>query len=366
MARTPTASQPDSVIEHDGMLWRPKRGATATAEEFITARTRFTELLHESGWNPWVLDDRKAEYVHAVQVIDQWKRADPGHGTLTQKQVEILMAKRDRETEQELAEHKKERAVRAAHYSPKRAEARSALAEHQSRLPHELGELARFRDGSAFPLMDWKRRQEEITKLEESIEHRRGNIGRLATIVGNPEEVVDEHGWLPRERRELMLTHYKYERETKVRKLREALPELEAELRAATDRNERRELRGKTAPLRRRLDNLVAIPPLTPNDMCSDCPTPMSKHGWVTPPFEGPCPAWPGWAARLRQAREILESASREAQAQAEPPARKPEPLATIPSGLPIAEMMQRLSKLQEKHPDAEVRRGRANRLELW
>lgn len=44
----------------------------------------------------------------------------------------------------------------------------------------------------------------------------------------------------------------------------------------------------------------------------------------------------------------------------------KPQPLATIQSGLPIAEIASRLQQLQAQFPDAEVRRGRANRWELW
>ncbi len=47
-------------------------------------------------------------------------------------------------------------------------------------------------------------------------------------------------------------------------------------------------------------------------------------------------------------------------------PKPKPQPLAVVPSGLPIAEVVAKLSELQEQYPDAEVRRGRANRWELW
>ncbi len=115
MARITTASQPESVIEHDGMLWRPKRGATATAEEFIAARTLFIELHRESRWNPWVLDDRKAELEHVIQVMDQWRRAEPGDRMLTEKQLEARLAKTERERERERELHEKER---ASHWRP--------------------------------------------------------------------------------------------------------------------------------------------------------------------------------------------------------------------------------------------------------
>lgn len=44
----------------------------------------------------------------------------------------------------------------------------------------------------------------------------------------------------------------------------------------------------------------------------------------------------------------------------------KPQPLAVIASALPIAEVVAKLTELQEQVPGAEVRRGRANRCGLW
>jgi hypothetical protein len=54
---------------------------------------------------------------------------------------------------------------------------------------------------------------------------------------------------------------------------------------------------------------------------------------------------------------------------QARPSTKAPaveQPLAVLPSGLPVAEVLQRLQELQQQFPEAEVRRGRANRWELW
>jgi hypothetical protein len=48
----------------------------------------------------------------------------------------------------------------------------------------------------------------------------------------------------------------------------------------------------------------------------------------------------------------------------AEPPPPKPEPLAVIASGLPIAKVMRQLADIQARYPDARVRRG--NRWEIW
>src|SRR5258707_5227337 len=94
MAKT-TDTLAAGVVEHDGMLWKPKRGATATFEEFVAARALFVSLHRDNRWNPWVLEDRGVEYEHALQVMDQWRRAEPGFRALTAKQVEARMAKQD-------------------------------------------------------------------------------------------------------------------------------------------------------------------------------------------------------------------------------------------------------------------------------
>jgi hypothetical protein len=355
---TTAATMPEGVIEHDGMLWKPKRSSTATAEEFIAARTTFKEITEGSRWNPWVRDDRDVEYTHAIEVMEQWRRAEPGHRMLTTKQLEARWARQDQQRERALTKLKQERERRKALYDEERSAARLALFEQRSRLEHEQNELASYRDGSRFPGMAPNRRQEQMAELEQSIDGRRREIERLAPVVGDPETVIDQNGWLPSERRDAMLIHYRMNRERQVKELRIKVPALAA----SGERKDRIEAGLK----RRRLDDLLAVPPLTADDTCSDCPTPIAQHGWVTPPFEGPCPAWPGWGARLKRVRGMMETFARSAPTDSKPPTPKPEPLAVIPSGLPIGEITKRLQELQEQFPDAEVRRGRANRWELW
>jgi hypothetical protein len=64
----------------------------------------------------------------------------------------------------------------------------------------------------------------------------------------------------------------------------------------------------------------------------------------------------PDWAARLQYVRELLFSATPEMPVP--PPTPKPTPIATLPSGLPIAEVIQRLSEIQQAHPDAVIASG--------
>ena len=82
-----------TVIEHDGKLWKPKPGATATAEEFVAARTLMVEIHRDARWNPWVSDDRAAELEAAMETFEQWTRAEPGFRPKTERQVDAWMAR---------------------------------------------------------------------------------------------------------------------------------------------------------------------------------------------------------------------------------------------------------------------------------
>lgn len=355
----------DDVIEHEGLLWKPKQGATSSAEEFLTARALFIELHDDSTWNPWILKDRADDLGRAQQIMEEWKRAEPGHRTMSKKQLDAMMARWDRELKTQRAADDKRHEHDRSRYNPVHEHARLSLLECQSRLEFKLHEVSGLRDGTSFPAMNARRRADQVAELEDSITLLRSDVERFASIVSDPEDVVNEHGWLPRDRREIMLVHYRLDRQSKVEKLRTKIPELKTALKGATSRDERSELRTELALTSQRLEKLLAIPRLAPEDMCADCPKPFASHGWSSPPWDGPCPAWPSWATRLRKAMEILQNASRPKQP-VEPSKAKAEPLAVIPSGLPISEVVERLKELQDQYPDAEVRRGRANRWELW
>ncbi|GAB3488277.1 hypothetical protein [Flexivirga lutea] len=363
---TTTTVIPTGAIEHDGMLWKPREGATATADEFLAARTLFIQLNHEAMWNPWIRDEREADIDCAAEIMGQWQRAEPGHRHMTIKQWEAEQTRRERAREKERAEDEARRERDKERYDEQRFNARLRLIEVRSRLDYEMAELTGYRDGTRFPAMDAKRREQGIQELEGNVERLQAEVDKLVPVVGDPEDVVDEHGWLPRDRRQHTWWSYRLERERNVRDLKEKVPELETALKACTDKAERREHRAKLAEASRKLDSLIAEGPFAAEEMCSECATPMAHHGWVWPPGS-PCPAWPGWAARMREARRMLEEFAKRREAEALPPPKpKPQPLAVVPSGLPIAEVVAKLSELQARYPDAEVRRGRANRWELW
>lgn len=366
MAPTAENEHPEGVVEHEGRLWRPKSGATSSAQEFFAAKSLFIDLHRKSIWNPWVLDDRAEELQRAEQVMEDWQRAEPDHRYMTEEEFAAREAERDREFEERRTADAKRHELDRERYDARREHARLSLLEHQSRLEYELREIMGFRDGTRFPAMDQGRRNKQEAELEGSIASLNAEIERLAAVVGDPEDVVDKWGWLPRDRRESMLVDYRIRRQSEVEELRRKIPELKAALKAATDQGERSRTRGNLGLENHRLEKLLAVPQLSVEDMCADCPQPFASHGWSTPPWDGPCPAWPGWAAQRKEAWKILESASQAKPAPTEPPKAKAKPLAVIPSGLPISEVIERLKELQEQYPDAEVRRGRANRWELW
>lgn len=343
-------------------------GVATVAAEFLTARRLFLELHQESTWNPWVLEDRAEEVERAMEVMGHWTRAEPDHRMLTDKQVQAMVKRQDRETKERCAAEEERFAKNRELYDPEKESARLALLEQESRLDYEIDEVETLRSGERFPAMDSRKRAEQVAELDASITRRYEEVSRLSGVVGDPEQVVDVHGRLPLDRRSMMLASFTAHRSVGVRALREKLPELTTAVNEAADKGARAKARLDLEQATSRLDELLAIPQLIADDMCSECPRPIARHGWRTPPTEGPCPAWPGWSAKLRDVRQIFETFARNQGGAKEPAPLKPKskPLAVVPSGLSIAEVIEQLMELQTRYPSSKVRRGRANRWELW
>lgn len=366
-AGSETSALPDGVFSEGEHLWRAKPGATSTFEESVDARELWLDIHRDRFWNPWRFEEQAAEVKHAEQVMWEWERAEPGFRQKTKRQVDAEMRRWERQAEERKATRERERLANLERYDEARAAARLELLEHQCILHHKQTEVADFRSGNSLPGHGPKRRAERIATLGEEIAGHKAAIDRLAPIVGDPEDVPDEHGLLPRDRR--LRAHYVYRerRIAEVRDLRNKLAELDGQINDTTDRHERSKLRADRDTKQRRLRELLAVPRQEVEDMCADCALPAQHHGYVIPPYEWPCPAWPGQRAILERVRQLLESASRRRVAEEESPTPpKPEPLAIVPSGLSVAEVVQRLQELQTKFPEAVVHRGRANRWELW
>lgn len=251
-------------------------------------------------------------------------------------------------------------------YAPEREKARWALLEREAHQPRKLEELDQLRAGARFPGMPAEKRAHEVAELETSLQKNAAEIARLSVIVGDPEDVVDEYGHLPRDRRTWNVVEYRYRRIKHVGELRQSIAAQQEKVAATRDRSEKSTLKLHLSFDERRLGALLAVPRLQVEQMCADCYTPTFQHTSGGDVYESrPCPPWPMHAARMERVWEILRSASERRQEQTpEPP--KPQPLATLPGNLAIGEIIERLKELQEKYPDAVVKRGRSNRWELW
>lgn len=360
-----TSYQPKQVYELEGMLVAPRLGATSTFEAYVAARATFIEINDDARWNPWVHEDRDSEERSATAVLEQWRRAEPAFRQMTDQEVKEMLDESGRRSDAEFAADIARQKRDRERYDPEREQARLSLLEQESILIRQREEMVELGAGR-YPAMSDERRTAKIAEIEHAINDRETQIATLAAIVADREDVVDEYGCLPKDRRKAGLLHYQLNRERKVRELRARIPKLKTGATESKDRTERSKLRSELQTAEASLETLLAVPPLSEDDMCSECARPASHHGWVSPPYDGPCPAWPGWAEQLRQAREILFATAELTKAKKEPDSQKPQPIAVLPSGLPIAELIATLSELQNEHPDAIVKRGRANKWEIW
>ena len=357
-----------TVIELDGMLWKPRAGSTASATEFATARATVIDIHRDARWNPWVEQDRAEELEQAMATFEQWTRAEPGHRVKTEAEVEAMLAEWDASWKAESKARDDAREARKAQYDEERESARLRLLEVDAHRYIATLERDQLVSRERAPAMDETRRAKAIAEEESRIERATTLTAELRDVVGDPETVVDRHGWLPSERRELSLSGFSFRRRREVERLREAVAVLPGTLKETKGREPRAELREQLRRAERELNVWLAVERLEPQDMCSECELPLDWHlrnGYSLGEFTGPCSAWPSWRARVLKAREMIMSfaAAKETPA---PPSTKPQPIAVLKSGSPIEEVIAKLTQLSAEHPGAEVRRGNANRWEIW
>lgn len=362
--RTSGANEP--VIEHDGMLWKPKPGAKTTAEEFIDARTTMIAIHEDSVWNPWVRDDRADELEQAQRKFGEWTRAEPDFKQMTLAQWKARERRLDSKLKKQHEEEDRARVERRAQYDPAREADRLALLElenGQRRCQREHDGLV---DRTLFPAMDDVRRVAKVEECAVQLLRYQAEVATLRDRVGDPERVVDEHGGLPSERREFARMMLSIRRQSEVKELRDKVRDLTDALAATKGRESRAKVRDELAKASRRLEMWLALPPVADQEMCSECYSLTVWHESGTlGDLHGPCPSWPRWSARLQKVREMLLSFDKDQKPEPVPPPT-PQPIATLKLGLPIGDVIARLTELQAQYPDAEVRRGRANRWEIW
>jgi hypothetical protein len=355
----------------DGLAWERKPGSIVSAEEFLQARAVVADVHAAMCWNPWVLEDRAADYEAAWQAIGQWSPIDPDAHPLAleeaEAQLEQRLAEADARFEAAERQAERDRAARAASYDPEREQARLALLEGRAMLTNRAAERTELQQS---PCQPGRQQRAQLAKLEREITELTSEVERLTSMLGDEEAVTDANGWLPAERRNLALTLFKASRQQEVRELRARIAAGQADLKATTGRSERAVIREALRKDTCRLEYLAAIAPMTAADMCSECPTPAAWHDVDSTYGEagkvsGPCHAWPRQAAADRLFREAFTKLLA-APAATPPPPPKPQPIAVINAGLPIEEVMAQLAAVQAEHPGAMVRPWSRKRWEIW
>lgn len=363
------ASEITEVIEVEGMLWRPRPGASVSAEEFRAARELMLAIHQDARWNPWVERDRADELEQAMAAFDQWVRAEPDHRPMTSAEVKDMLAGWEADWKREWTEACAAREERKTRFDPDRFEARLALLERQAQLRIVTRRHGRLLSDEQHPAMTQDRRRAAIAEQRDRIADATDAVASLSSQVGNPEQVVDAQGWLPCERRGIALTGFSLRRQREVERLRATVAELPATLKATTGREQRAEVRSRLRCAESELAFWLAIAPLSAEEMCSECEDPLDWHerdGHIASQPTGPCPWWPTWRARVQKAHEMILSFAAARQAPHEPPSPRPQPIAILKSGTPIEQVIAELTRISVEHPRAEVRRGNANRWEIW
>lgn len=357
------------VTAPNGVTWRRRPGGTSSAPELLHALEDLRGLHDISRqWDWWQEHRRDQEHDAVMRVLEEW---DNGAPAKSPEEVDAFVAAELKDLDRQIADGKQRRAELVAEsYDEEREHLRLSMLRTAS-------DLAFFTHILAAPTSPT---QQEATK--ERVDEARTKADELRDQLGDPEDVVDRHGFLPAERRTMNLrSHMDYWRHPRLREW------------AKTDR--------------RRFNALLKMPMPDPGDMCSECQAPAEWHEYdlslrlfqsrpepgsqaeslshLMPGWWERCPACTAYNIRHRwggdfaipefdgdQSLAMLPSRVRSIFVKAE---RKPsrrrkatprrEPLAVIPLG-PIGDVMAQLADAQAEYPDAQVRRGKGDGWEVW
>lgn len=267
---------------------------------------------------------------------------------------------------------REESAGQAPGYDPRRDRARLALTEQQVTLAEALKTLQEAAARPAVPPGTpdlWEPARAEAERAAADARHW---ISELEPLVADPEAVADEHGRLPRDRREEFLVAFAAKVSTEAASLQDKLPALRAALKTARGRQERAAVRDELRKGTARLAYLQALPAFTAADMCSECPWPMAWHSTgVTFCLETgavlsePCQSWPVWNAKIATGlARLAEMLQQKQKAPVSGPTR--ELIAVIAAGSSVEDVIAELTRVQAEHPGAAVQRGKRDSWEIW
>jgi hypothetical protein len=317
-------------------------------------------------WNWWEEGRRDLEHDQLWSVLNEWDNGAP-EGTAEESDAfaQAALDNVDHKLEQE-------RRRRAQLVIDSYDEDREAV---RLRLLRAMSDAAFFGHVLAAPASSSQRDDAERRLIDS-----RTTIDTLHRELGDPDQVIDRHGYLPAERRERNLSsHIDFWRHPRLREW------------SKSDR--------------RRFIALLKMPMPDSVAMCSECEAPFEWHEYdlslrlfhprppagsqaetisrLMPGWWERCPAstayqighrWGGkfalpnfdgeqWISMHPPLlRTIFAPTERRPSAT---PKLKAKPLAVISPG-PIDEVMARLAAAQAEHPNAQLRRGSGDTWELW
>ncbi len=370
MSRTSTLARLVTVTAPNGVTWTRKPDAQSTPEQFLAALEAFL-AMHSvaASWNWWREGQAKQERHRIEQIVFGWGNGAPPS---TEGEAEAFAADYMKKFDADRARDRRNRQRRATRqYDPEQSKHRLQVL----RLESDAAFFTHVASKPKTPEQKAAAEQRATSALKKAAELRE-SIGR------DLERIIDVHGCTPAERRE----HH---------------------LRSHMDYWRHRRLREWSTADKRRFKALLAMPPLNPADMCSECEAPAAWHDYdISLRLFHPAPeagsqaeaiarAMPGWWERcpactaykvehvwggkgtlpgfdgeqyLTMLPPLLRAVFGPApQRQPKPPAApKPKPLAVIPGGLPVDAVLVHLVEAQKRYPGAEVRRGSGDGWELW
>lgn len=355
------------VTAPNGVTWTRRPDGRSTGQQLLAALEGFCTVYSDvSLWNWWEEGRRDREHDRHWHVLCEW---DNGAPESTPEEAEAFAQAQLDDLDRKLEQDRARRAdLVADSYEEDRETARLRLLRARS-------DSAFFGHVLAAPTSAAQR-----DDAEHRLSEAHATADGLQRELGDPDQVIDQHGYLPAERRALNFSsHRDYWRHPRLREW------------AKTDR--------------RRFTALLKMPMPDPAAMCSECQAPSEWHEYDISLrlFHPPPPAGsraedlarllPGWWERCpastayqighrwggsfalpdfdgQQWITMLPPLLRTLFAPAQPkqrtrPEPKPRPLAVIAPG-PIDEVMAQLAAAQAKYPNTHLRRGGGNTWELW
>lgn len=356
------------VTAPNGVVWTRQAEGRATGRQLLEALDDLRGMYSDSSrrWNWWEEGRREREHDRLWAILSEWDNgATAGSPEESDATAQVLLDDIDERVERE---RDRRADLVAKSYDQERETARLQMLRAES-------DSAFFAQVMAKPATSAQRDDAERRAADS-----RASAETLRSVLGDPEWVIDRHGYLPAERRTRNLDlHMEFWRHPQLRKW------------STTDR--------------RRFRVLLGMPMPTSGQMCSECQAPADWHDYDLslrlfhpPPEPGSqaetmarlmpgwwerCPActayqighrWGGkfalpdfdgeqWISMLPPLlRNIFIPTARKPRAKAAP---KPRPLAVIEPG-PIDQVLAQLSAAQDAHPQAQVRPGPRGGWELW